>query len=107
MVTITPKAAAQINKVAAQEGKEGYGLRVMVVGGGCSGFSYKLGLENQARPDDRVVEEHGVKLYVDRKSALYLTGTVLDFSDGLNGKGFTFANPNAKGVCGCGNSFST
>ncbi|MDO8530873.1 MAG: iron-sulfur cluster assembly accessory protein [Dehalococcoidia bacterium] len=106
IISITPKAGAQIQKVAAQEGKQGYGLRVMVAGGGCSGLSYKLTMENQTRPDDKVVEEHGVKIYVDRKSAFYLTGTVLDFSDGLNGKGFVFANPNAKSTCGCGNSFS-
>ncbi len=106
IVTITEKAGRQIQKIATQEGKQGYGLRVMVAGGGCSGLSYKLAMENEAKEDDRVIEQFGVKLYVDRKSAFYLTGTVLDFSDGLNGKGFVFANPNAKSTCGCGNSFS-
>jgi iron-sulfur cluster assembly protein len=104
---ITEKAADQVRRLAKAEKFEFDGLRVSVQGGGCSGLVYKLGMENQERDDDKVYEQHGVKLFVDKKSVIYLIGTELDFSDGLNGKGFVFANPNAKKACGCGNSFST
>ncbi len=106
-VMITEKAADQVRKLAQAEKLEFDGLRVSVQGGGCSGLVYKLGMENEERADDKVYEQHGVKLFVDKKSVIYLIGTELDFSDGLNGKGFVFANPNAKKACGCGNSFST
>ena len=83
-------------------------LRVQVVGGGCSGMSYKLDFESTPWTDfDRVFEQEGVQLVIDKKSFIYLTGTELDFSGGLNGKGFVFSNPNAKRTCGCGSSFST
>ena len=104
-VHISEKAAAQLRKIAQNEGKSETGVRVAVQGGGCSGLVYKLNIETQAKPEDKVWEEHGVKVYVDKKSAIYLVGTELDFSDGLNGKGFVFSNPNAKKACGCGNSF--
>jgi iron-sulfur cluster assembly protein len=112
MITITDKAASEIKRIVEREGKADPNLtsaavRVMVVGGGCSGMSYKLGFENQpAAPNDKVFEKDGVKVLVDTKSFLYLQGTELDFSDGLNGTGFTFNNPNAKRTCGCGSSFS-
>ena len=83
-----------------------YFLRVGVVGGGCSGLSYKLDFDNESQPGDQLFEDKGVKLVCDLKSFLYLCDTELDFSDGLNGKGFHFINPNASRTCGCGESFS-
>lgn len=82
-----------------------YFLRVSVVGGGCSGLSYKLDFDNQIYPKDQVFEDNNVKIVTDLKSFLYLVNTELDFSDGLNGKGFHFINPNASRSCGCGESF--
>lgn len=108
MITVTEKAAKEIKRLqeADATAKDSY-LRVMVVGGGCSGMSYKLGFENkQLEASDKMFEQAGVKLVIDQKSLLYLSGTELDFSDGLNGTGFTFQNPNAKRTCGCGTSFS-
>ena len=81
-------------------------LRASVAGGGCSGLSYKLDFDNEVRPMDQEFEDKGVRVVVDMKSFLYLAGTELDFSDGLNGKGFQFNNPNASRECGCGESFS-
>jgi iron-sulfur cluster assembly protein len=108
MIQLTEKAVNEIKRIVAADPKApGAMLRVMVMGGGCSGMSYKLDLEAQAPAStDKVFEQDGVKLVVDSKSHLFVDGTVLDFSDGLNGKGFVFENPNAKRTCGCGNSFS-
>jgi iron-sulfur cluster assembly protein len=106
-VAITEKAAEKIKYFAAKDGiTENVGLRVAVKGGGCSGLTYDLTITNEERETDKVVEQYGVKVMVDKKSYIYLVGTQLDFSDGLNGKGFTFTNPNAKKSCGCGTSFS-
>lgn len=108
-ITVTEKAAKEIQRLLAADAtasNDSY-LRVMVVGGGCSGMSYKLGFE--AKPlesGDKSFEDKGVRIVIDQKSLLYLSGTQLDFSDGLNGTGFTFSNPNAKRTCGCGTSFS-
>ncbi len=109
MISVSEKAVREIKRIQANDPSAQNGmLRVMVVGGGCSGMSYKLGFEGQAAaPNDKIFEQDGVKLVVDTKSFLYLTGTVLDFTDGLNGTGFVFTNPNAKRTCGCGSSFST
>jgi iron-sulfur cluster assembly protein len=107
MIHLTEKAAEQVKGLLAKENLEGYGLRVSVAGGGCSGLSYKLVFEKAEQQGDRVAEQHGVKVFVDPKSYLYLNGVTLDFTDGLNGTGFTFTNPNAKGTCGCGTSFHT
>ena len=106
-ITITEKAANHVRKLAEREGHQTVGLRVAVQGGGCSGLTYKLAIEEQDRPGDKVFMQQGVKLMVDGKSFIFLVGTTLDFSDGLNGKGFIFANPNAKKTCGCGTSFSS
>ncbi|NTW49154.1 MAG: iron-sulfur cluster insertion protein ErpA [Chlorobiales bacterium] len=107
MITVTDKAAEQVKRLVKQQDLSGdYGLRVSVKGGGCSGLSYGLDFDNEQKPGDQVFEDKGVKLFVDMKSFLYLAGTVLDFSDGLNGKGFHFVNPNAARTCGCGESFS-
>ena len=105
-VEITEKAAEKIKYFATKDGvSDNVGLRVAVKGGGCSGMTYDLDITNEERESDKV-EQFGVKVMVDKKSYIYLVGTVLDFSDGLNGKGFTFENPNAKKACGCGTSFS-
>ena len=103
---ISEKAAKQIQKLAMKDNLTDHGIRVAVKGGGCSGLTYELDLENQEREGDKVYEQFGVRLYIDKKSVIYLAGTELDFSDGLNGKGFVFANPNAKKTCGCGTAFS-
>jgi iron-sulfur cluster assembly protein len=86
--------------------EDGYFLRVGVVGGGCSGLSYKMDFDNETQPMDQVFEHNGIKVVTDLKSFLYLVNTELDFSDGLNGKGFFFNNPNASRSCGCGESFA-
>ena len=106
VVTISEKAAAQVKQIQEREGKVESLLRISVVGGGCSGLSYKLSFEESPKEKDSVLEQHGIKLLVDGKSLLFLKGIVLDFTDGLNGQGFVFSNPNAKSSCGCGSSFS-
>ena len=106
-VEISEKAAEKIKYFADKEGIMGdVGLRVAVKGGGCSGLTYDLTITDQERESDKIVEQYGVKVMVDKKSYIYLVGTQLDFSDGLNGKGFVFENPNAKKACGCGTSFA-
>ncbi|MFL2645237.1 MAG: HesB/IscA family protein [Dehalococcoidia bacterium] len=105
-VKITEKAAEKIKYFASKDDKDSeVGLRVAVKGGGCSGLTYDLQITAEATETDKVVMQHGVKVMVDKKSYIYLVGTTLDFSDGLNGKGFTFENPNAAKACGCGTSF--
>ena len=107
MVTVSNIAK---NKIVELKGKEGmndaHGIRVAVEGGGCSGLMYNLAFDAAEQPNDHIFEDNGVKIFVDKKSLLYLLGTELDFSDGLNGKGFHFKNPNASRTCGCGESFS-
>jgi iron-sulfur cluster assembly protein len=105
-ITVTEKAQKEIKKIM-DENKipENYGLRVGVKGGGCSGLTYQLGFDAENKEGDTIINSDLVKLYVDGKSLFYLSGTELDFSDGLNGKGFVFNNPNAKKTCGCGDSF--
>jgi iron-sulfur cluster assembly protein len=107
MIYISEKAKTKVDKLKAESGLGNeYFLRVSVVGGGCSGLSYKLDFDNETQPNDQVFEDNGVKLVTDLKSFLYLCDTTLDFSDGLNGKGFHFVNPNASRSCGCGESFA-
>lgn len=107
MITVTEKAKGKLADLRQESNyDESYFVRVGVEGGGCSGLSYKLDFDNALKPDDKQFEDKGVKLVVDRKSFLYLIGTELDFTDGLNGKGFNFVNPNATRTCGCGESFS-
>ena len=106
-IQVSEKAAKQVKAVMEEnQVPENYGLRVGVKGGGCSGLTYSLGFDGEALEGDTIIEENGVKLFVDGKSLFYLMGTVLDFTDGLNGKGFIFNNPNATKTCGCGESFS-
>ena len=106
LITITEKALQQIKVISEAENTDGSkGLRLAVTGGGCSGLSYKIEFSAQ-KDKDNVLDYSGVKVLVDPKSMIYLKGIVLDFKDGLNGKGFVFDNPNAKNTCGCGESFS-
>lgn len=104
---ITAYAALHVLAIQTKESKENHMLRVSVVGGGCSGLSYKLSFDDVLKEKDKVIEAFGVKVVIDSKSSLFLRGTVLDFTDGLNGQGFVFNNPSAKSSCGCGSSFST
>lgn len=105
-ISITEKAVKEIKRIM-EENKitQDFGLRIGVKGGGCSGLTYSLGFDTETRDGDMTIEQNGVKLFVDGKSLFYLSGTELDFSDGLNGKGFIFNNPNATKSCGCGESF--
>jgi len=108
-IYVSEKAKAKVQKLMEDAGivdDSSYFLRVSVVGGGCSGLSYKLDFDNETKPMDQVFEDNGVKVVTDLKSFLYLVNTELDFSDGLNGKGFYFKNPNASRSCGCGESFA-
>ena len=104
MIDMTEQAAARIERLVADKGRPGTGLRVKVVGGGCSGLTYKMDLD-EIRQGDKVFERGGAKLVVDRKSFLYLNGTILDYQDGLMSSGFNLQNPNVKRSCGCGSSF--
>lgn len=106
MITVTESAKNQANLLMSQDGKAGYFIRVGVKGGGCSGLMYELDFDNEMKEGDQSFEDNGVTVVVDKKSYLYLIGTTLDFSGGLNGKGFVFVNPNADRTCGCGESFS-
>jgi len=107
MITVSENAKNHAISLMKEENRpEGSFIRVGVEGGGCSGLMYQLTFDNEERPDDKVFENNGVKVVVDKKSFLYLVGTTLDFSGGLNGKGFVFSNPNAGRTCGCGESFS-
>ncbi len=106
MIKVTDKAKEQATKLMNEDGKDGYFIRVGVQGGGCSGLMYNLDFDNKLEEGDKVFENNGIKVVVDKKSYLYLVGTELDFSGGLNGKGFIFKNPNADRTCGCGESFS-
>jgi len=106
-IRMTEKAAAEVRRIKADNKiPDEHGLRFGVKGGGCSGFSYVLGFDSESKKGDTVFELHGLKVFVDPKSLFYISGTELDFSDGLNGKGFVFNNPKATKTCGCGSSFS-
>jgi iron-sulfur cluster assembly protein len=107
-VTLTERAAGEVKKIMQEQKTDGLVLRVGVTGGGCSGFSYALGFDETAKVDvekDSRFDCHGVTVVVDKKSALYLDGTTVDFYEGLEKRGFTFDNPNAVKSCGCGSSF--
>ena len=107
MIFVSDKAKGRVIRLMEEGGMASdHFLRVSVVGGGCSGLSYKLDFDNQSKPTDQVFEDNGIKVVTDMKSLLYLVNTTLDFSEGLNGKGFYFSNPNASRTCGCGESFA-
>jgi len=106
MINITDSAKKRLlTLLKNEEGNKTY-VRVGVESGGCSGLSYKLSFDDIKNEDDDLIENNGIKLIINKKSILYLVGTSLEFSDGLNGKGFVFNNPNANRTCGCGESFS-
>jgi len=104
-VTLTDRAAVRIKELIIADNREGQGLRVKVVGGGCSGLQYKVDFD-VPKPTDKIFERDGAKLLVDMKSLLYLAGTELDYKDELMQSGFVFQNPNVKKSCGCGASFT-
>jgi len=106
MITVTEKAAERIKSLIKETDPSRFYLRVSVKGGGCSGLSYDLSFDDNIEEKDTLYEDKEVKILVDNKSLLYLFGTELEFSDGLNGKGFQFINPNASRTCGCGESFA-
>ena len=106
MITLTEKAVQKVQNLQQQEGKVGYALRLRVVGGGCSGYSYSMDFEKDAGSGDVTFEDHGVKIFVDPKSLPMIDNCQVDWTDGLTGAGFTIQNPNAKGSCGCGHSFT-
>ncbi len=105
MIKVTEKAKDRITELKQADSNESKHLRVSVTGGGCSGLMYNLSFDEVLETDE-IFEDNQVKILVDKKSILYLLGTTLDFSDGLNGKGFQFVNPNASRTCGCGESFA-
>jgi len=110
MIFISDNAKENVEKLLIETAGDNdvseYFLRVSVVGGGCSGLSYKMDFDHEQKPGDQVFEDKGIKVVTDLKSFLYLVNTTLEFSDGLNGKGFFFSNPNAARTCACGESFA-
>jgi iron-sulfur cluster assembly protein len=105
MIVITEKAASKVKELLHNENKEDHALRVGIKGGGCSGFTYTLNFDDKNLETDQVFEDKGVKIVIDAKSFVYLSGTELDYVENLTGSGFSFSNPNAKRACGCGSSF--
>jgi len=105
MITLTDSAVAQIRQLQAEQATEGQKLRILVEAGGCSGFEYGMSFDNK-KQDDQVFENNGVEFLVDETSLEYLNESVVDFDDGLTGKGFEVRNPNASSTCGCGRSFN-
>lgn len=106
IITLTDPAVAKVRELIAEDGDENAALRIAITGGGCSGFQYALGFDTETLEDDITFEQDGVRVVVDTASAERLMGAQVDFTDGLQGKGFAIDNPNATGSCGCGNSFS-
>lgn len=105
-ISLTAKAVAEVRRLMSSNNiPEAHGLRVSVKGGGCSGLSYVLGFDEAPKDSDVVLQAEGLRVFVDPKSMFHISGTVLDYSDGLNGKGFVFNNPKAARTCGCGSSF--
>jgi iron-sulfur cluster assembly accessory protein len=105
-VNLTPTAVAKVKEIMAQQNPVPGGLRMGVVGGGCSGFSYSMSFENGAGMMDKIIDVDGLKVFVDATSMMYLQGMVVDYVETLEGAGFKFENPNVKSTCGCGSSFS-
>ena len=105
-ISLTPNAVTKVKEIMGQQKPVPAGLRVGVVGGGCSGLSYAMRLDTQARDRDKIFQEHGARIFVDPKSFLYLNGTTLEYEETLMRQGFVFQNPNAARNCGCGSSFT-
>ena len=107
LINLTESAAAKVREYLERDGREGAALRVKVTSGGCSGMRYELHWDSEVGDSDRTLDQKGVRVLIDEKSAAYLVGVTLDYADGLNESGFTFVNPNAQTTCGCGESFGT
>lgn len=105
MITLTPVAVGKVKEIMAQQNPPPAGLRVAVVGGGCSGFQYHMAFDNASNGTDNVIELDGLKVFVDQMSGMYLEGVEIDYIETLEGAGFKFNNPNVKSTCGCGSSF--
>lgn len=105
-ISLSETAVAKLTTLLAEDGDEAQALRIAVTGGGCSGFQYALGFDTETHDDDLVIEQGGVRVLVDESSLEYLNGAIVEFHDGLDGKGFSIENPNSTGSCGCGSSFS-
>jgi iron-sulfur cluster assembly accessory protein len=105
-ITLTPKAVEMVKEAIQKEGLAGWGIRIGVVGGGCSGFQYSMDFEKEPKDGDIDLEQDGVRVFVDPMSSMYLQGVTVDYVIGLQGAGFKFNNPNARTTCGCGSSFS-
>ena len=105
MLTLTATAIDKVKEIMAERGEGEGGLRIAVIGGGCSGFQYQMSLDKEPNADDQIFEQEGLKVFIDGRSLPYLEGTKVDYVDGLNGSGFKFDNPNSRGTCGCGESF--
>ena len=105
MISLTEKAAEKVKEILNNENKDDHALRLGVKGGGCSGFSYTMDIDKIFAENDQVFEEKGIKIVVDAKSFIYLSGTQVDYVENLSGSGFSFSNPNATRTCGCGSSF--
>jgi iron-sulfur cluster assembly protein len=106
MITVSKEASEEVKRLMELDGKSNSYIRVSVKGGGCSGLMYDLSFDATKTETDTLCEDKGVKILIDKRSLLYLVGTELDYSSGLNGKGFNFINPNASRSCGCGESFA-
>jgi iron-sulfur cluster assembly accessory protein len=106
LITLTPVATAKVREMMNQQNPMPKGLRIAVVGGGCSGFQYHMAFENETNGTDRIFDFDGLQVFVDQMSAMYLNGVVIDYIETLEGAGFKFNNPNVRSTCGCGSSFS-
>ena len=106
MISLTESAVGQVRKVISEQGGAFTGIRLSVIGGGCSGFQYTMNLEQESRGNDDILESDGFKVFVDPQSMLYLDGTEIDFVETTQASGFRFNNPNVTGTCGCGESFN-
>jgi iron-sulfur cluster assembly accessory protein len=105
VITLTPVAVGKVKEIMAQQNPQPAGLRVAVVGGGCSGFQYHMAFDNTSNGTDNVIELDGLKVFVDQMSGMYLEGVEIDYIETIEGAGFKFNNPNVKSTCGCGSSF--
>lgn len=106
MIMLSDKAIEAVKRIQENEGKQDTYLRIKVIGGGCSGLMYKMEFTDEADDKDKILEGENLKIAIDQKSLLFLKGVKIDYTDGLEGQGFVFNNPNSKQSCGCGNSFS-
>lgn len=106
LLQVTPTAVGKVKEIMAGQQPQPLGLRLSVVGGGCSGFSYQMNFETEANPIDKTFEFDGLKVIIDQASLMYLDGTRVDYVETLSGAGFKFENPNVKSTCGCGSSFT-